>query len=253
MKEKITLKDLSHHSTDMSKQPINFRPLHYPANCLAWFYVKALPFVTPNQISILWGIMGIVACLVMTLGGYWNLVIGLSIYYFALLHDYIDGRISRVKKMSTIGGTYLDRFSHYVHRSLLLVGLGIGVYNTNGQIIYLYLGVGAGLLFAFDNLAKLKVYETFVNKNKFDLMKEQKDKFEEEGIQIFHKEKTTLYQTIKGYAFESLRPNNPFSLLTFSIIFNIPQYYLILMAIVTPVFFVRTFVNIYKRIGNIPG
>lgn len=247
MDKKLTLQDIRKASDDWSKHPLNIRILGPFSNYIAYFFARFIP-LTPNQLSFVWGFLGVLAAFIMALGGYWNMVLGAIVYHIAILIDYVDGEIAKARKITTIGGTYLDRLFHYIHRGLLLFGLGIGIYNTNGNIIYLYLGAGSCLFLLLDNLNKLKVYETFVNEKRPDLFKSIKEKYNEEGNQKFN---DGIVQTTKSYIVELLRPNNPFSFLFIAIVFNIPEYYLILLSIISPIFFFKNLITIYKKIGNI--
>jgi len=240
MTKKVTLKDIKNISGNWKEKTLNFHILGNISPYLSWLFAK-LPF-TPNQISFIWIIIGFIGIFIMGLGGYWFLLLGILIYHFAILLDYVDGEIARIRKKTTIGGAYVDMTFSWIFRSLLLLGLGIGIYNTNGNVIYFYLGIWSCLLLVFDNLAKLKVYEALIDEDRLDLIKKQKE--------IILKDKSFIQKT-KIYIIEMLRPFSPFSLIFFAILFNVPHYYLILMAIISPLVFVRSLINIYKEIGNI--
>ena len=148
------------------------------------------------------------------------------------------------------GGAYLDKFFHYFNRSLLLIALGIGVYNSPGDKVYLFMGMWAGIFLLFDSIGKLKLYEALISVNRLDLVFKEKEAFIEDGAT---KKGGGVFKTIKRYVAEALRPANPFSLIFFAIIFNVPQYYLILFAVLTPIIFISSFIRIYRRIGNVPS
>ena len=248
MNNKITLKDVK-KTRDISKLPINMQIYGKISPYVSYFFVRFIP-LTPNEISFLWGIIGFLGIFFIGLGGYTNMVIGILIFHLALFIDFIDGEVARATGNTTLGGTYLDRLFHYLHRALLLFALGFGIWNVTGNEIYLYLGLWSSFILIFDNLSKLKVYETFVNHNKLDLLETSKDAYTSDGCQNYH---GTFMQKVKAYAMELLRANNVLSLLFFAIIFNFVEAYLILMAVVSPIFFTRNFINIWKRVGNIPS
>jgi len=250
-KKKVTVKDMQGVlATNIKNYPLNFRPFAIISPYISCFFENYLPFITPNQISFIWGIIGFIGFYFMSLGGYMNMVLGILIYHFALLIDFVDGQLARFRKKTTLGGTYLDRFFTYVHRGLIVFALGIGVYNSTNQIMYLYIGLWSCFFLVFDNLNKLKVYETLINENKLKLLKDQWASYQSEGYQNYN---GTFVQSAMSYVIELLRPNNSFSLLFWAVIFNFPAPFLILMAIVSPVFFFRNLVSIYKRIGNLPS
>ncbi|MDD5133552.1 MAG: CDP-alcohol phosphatidyltransferase family protein [Candidatus Nanoarchaeia archaeon] len=256
MKEKITLADLKKDRHGKCKNlPIEFKPLSRVSPYVSYFFIKFLPF-TPNQVSFMWGILGLISVLVMSFGGYWNLLTGILIFHLSILLDYVDGDMARALKKKTIGGTYLDAFFSWTLRALLMLGLGTGLFNYSNNIIYYYLGIWCCILLLIDNLTKLKVHETMVSLGKYDLLKKLIDE-REENYEKGRKDstenwkQTSIFQKIKFYLPRFLTPNGMFSLLFFSIIFNFSQYYLILMSIIVLPFFIRNFIAIYKRIGNI--
>lgn len=246
MKKKLRLKDFKKACDDWSKHPINVRLLGPLSSYVAYFCYRFLP-ITPNQISFIWGIIGVIAAVIMALGGYLNILIGILVYHFAIFLDYLDGQMARASKNTTLGGTYLDRLFHYMHRGLLLLGLGIGLYNETGNAFYLYSGIAICLLFTWDNLAKVKVYETLINERMYENLKQTKKKYISLGNQEYF---GTFKQRVKAYTFEMLRPNNPFSLIFFAAVFGLSKYYFYLMAIIAPIFFLKTMVEVYRQIGN---
>ena len=246
---KITFKELKEGEEEKSHWLINAYPLSYLSVPLAWFFMRFLPFITPNQISFIWGFISLVGIFMIGLGGYFNMVIGILIYQFAILLDYVDGIIARVTKNTTIGGTYLDIVISWINRSLLVFALGVGIYNTSGNIIYAYIGLWTGFLFMADNLAKLKVYESLIEEDRLDIIQKEKDKI---ARIVEKKNNKGIIRYLKKLIPEMLRPFTPISLFFFAIIFNLSEAYLILITILVSVFCVKNFVGIYKKIGNIP-
>lgn len=247
MKREVNFKELKKNRDFKNKTlPIEFKILGKISPHLAYVFLRFTSF-TPNQITFIWGFIGFIAAFIMSLGGYLNLLIGILLYHFTALLDLVDGDMARALKKRTIGGSYLDYVFSWIIRSFLMFGLGIGLYNTYNEIIYFYLGILTGLLLLLDNLNKLKVYEALISIRNFDLLKElTKD------LNIdYAKNQKGFIQKTKFYLQRFLTPNGFFSVLFFSIIFNISQYYLILMSIIIPLFFIKNFIDIYKRIGNL--
>lgn len=249
MSKRITLKDIKESQEDYSKYPLTYYPLSYISPYISYFFTRFLPFITPNQISFLWGFIGIFSFYLISLGGYNSMLIGILVYHFAILLDYVDGEIARATKKTTIGGTYLDGIFTYIFRGLILVAIGLGAYHTTGQIVYLYFGGISCLLLTFDNLNKLKVYETMIARRKFSFFNDTKSLYKLESLQSFRK--GGFKQKLVSYVVEFLRPNAMFSLSFFAILFNITGYYLILMIFISFLIFIKNFIVIYKRIGNL--
>lgn len=244
MSEKITLE-----KTKGARSCLNFCPLEYAPFAAVSPYLSytALKLkIRTNEISLAWGILGVIAFIVMSFGGYWNLLGGILIYQFAIMLDFMDGEMARVlKAKDKIRGSYFDKFFHSTHRGLLMLGLGIGLYNTYGQVIYFYLGIWTCIILLIDNLSKVKVYEAVLTEGKSELLKLRDEIKEKE--KPYH---GNLIKKIRFYIPRFLTPNQPLSSLLFVILFNISQYYLILMAIISPIFFVKSFVQVYKKLGK---
>lgn len=247
MKQKMSLKEIN-ATRNHAKFPWNMRVLSYASLPFSYIFINFLPF-TANQITFMWGILALVGIFFIALGGYWNFLIGIIIFQFSLLIDHIDGSVARARKNSTIGGLYLDFFWHYIHRALLMLALGIGLFVMTKNTLYFYLGIWCSFLFLFDNITKLKVYETMLAFNRFDLLKKKEnlDKTSE-----YLQTKDNLNKKLKIYIGELMRPNQPFSLIFWAILFNLAIPYLIFMSIVLPFIFIDTFIKVYLKIGNLP-
>lgn len=250
MKKRYTVKEIK-KTRDYSKYPLNIQPTLRISPYISYFFIRFFPFITPNQISFMWEFIMLIGFFIMALGGYWNFLIGILIYHFAFIFDSVDGDIARATKRSTLGGAYLDKFFSWINRSLLLLVLGIGLYNVTENAIYFYLGVWCCLILVFDNLNKLKVYETFLSYDKFGLLKKKYKIEKEEYRTAGKKAQKNILGLIKSYVIDFLRPTSPFTLLFFAILFNITIPYLIFMAVIIPIFFIKNFISIYKKIGNI--
>ncbi len=246
--KKVTFKEIVKGSEDKSDWTINIYPLSYPSHIISWFIARFFPFITPNQISFFWEFLALIGIFIMSLGNYWNLLTGILIYQLAILFDYVDGQIARTTKKTTIGGTYLDFVFSWINRSLLMLALGIGLYRSSEEIIYFYFGLSTCLFLLFDNLAKLKVYETLFSKDMYDIIIKQRDKLRKSGRRV---QQANFIQKTKAFLVEMMRPFSPFSFLFFSILFNISEYYLIIMAILVPILFIKNFITIYKDIRHI--
>src|SRR3989344_1608279 len=245
------LKEVKEQTDHKSIYPLNWKILTSTGHLPSYFFIN-FTNLTPNQITLVWGFLGLIGTFLIALGGYTNMFIGILIYQLALWTDTVDGAVARLKNHKRVGGIYMDYFFHHVHRTLLLFTLGVGIFNTTGDIIYLYLGIWTGFFLVFDNLNKIKVYETFVIIGKYKELKKIKE-FYGGGEDGYYKERGGWIKNINFYFREMVRPNNPFTFLFLSILFNVPQYYLVLMTVLAPLFFVRNFVRVYKRIANLPN
>ena len=93
---KQTLKPEDAFVTVYLVDPIAVRFLHILAN-----YTK----ITPNQISLLAFVFGVISALLFYLGHFW---IGAISYYLSFLFDCMDGKLARLKKISSDVGFFYD-------------------------------------------------------------------------------------------------------------------------------------------------
>ena len=131
---------------------------------LTWIFAR-IP-ITANQITLLNLVVGLVGILIMSFGGYWNFLIGILIYTFSLSLDYSDGTIAKIKKIKSKKGKYLDFMMHEIHHTLMLIAIGIGVFKTTGNNIYIFLGVFCSYILSLIHLFKLNLYKVFYEDSK---------------------------------------------------------------------------------------
>ncbi|WP_460446901.1 CDP-alcohol phosphatidyltransferase family protein [Angustibacter aerolatus] len=100
--------------------------------------------VTPNQLTGLMVVVGLVAAAVLALPGWVAALcafVGIQLYFQL---DLVDGEVSRWKRMPSITGVYLDRVGAYLVEAAVMAGLGFraGAQHLGG---WTTLGLAAGL------------------------------------------------------------------------------------------------------------
>lgn len=206
---------------------------------ILFLYLK----ITPTTITFARYIVGLVGIVFIGLGGYEYTVIGLIIFHFSILLDYVDGEMFRYqtwktgKKDSILKGSFLDKVFDHSYRPLLLIAAGIGAFNQFGNIWFIYLGIAGAIFVSFDQMMKLKVLEVLVYKQQLHYLKEEKKKLESESgkLDIFY---------------ELFRINNP---LTLYFWFGIFGYLYVFLLIYVPLLFLlvmKTFYTQYRSIKN---
>ena len=105
--------------------------------------------LTPNQITVFWIFLQLLAAGLMLFGAYSLNVVGVLLYTFAMLLDYIDGQIARIKKMHSFTGIFLEEIGIYTGSPLFILCLSFGVARSFGDIRYFFLGVIAALCFLY--------------------------------------------------------------------------------------------------------
>ncbi|CAM5664588.1 CDP-alcohol phosphatidyltransferase family protein OS=Streptomyces tendae OX=1932 GN=GUR47_02600 PE=4 SV=1 [Streptomyces tendae] len=81
--------------------------------------------ITPNQLTYLMTVCGVLAAPALLVPGVWGAVLGVVAVQLYLLLDCVDGEIARWRKQYSLGGVYLDRVGAYLTDAAVLVGLGL--------------------------------------------------------------------------------------------------------------------------------
>lgn len=93
---------------------------------LSVFLVK-FTSITPNQVSYISFVLGVLGAYFILLGGYKNLVIGGSLAFAYNIFDMIDGRVARARGVSTVFGKWLDGMIDFTIFPLLIFALALSL------------------------------------------------------------------------------------------------------------------------------
>lgn len=101
--------------------------------------------VTPNQLTYLMTVFGVLAAPALLVPGIWGAVLGVVAVQLYLLLDCVDGEIARWKKQYSLSGVYLDRVGAYLTDAAVLVGFGLRAADLwgTGRIDWLWAFLGA--------------------------------------------------------------------------------------------------------------
>ena len=114
--------------------------------------------LTPNQITILSCVVGLLGALCFSLGGYWSPLIGALLLQFSVVLDCCDGEVARVKFLESPFGDTLDIICDTVVTIAIFVGMGIAVWKDGASHHALTLAsllvLGGGLAFPLVTLAE---------------------------------------------------------------------------------------------------
>ncbi len=173
--------------------------------------------ITPNHISILSFILGVLGAGFFCMGGYINLIIGGALAQLASIVDGCDGEIARLKfKASEFGGWFdavLDRYGD----AFLLFGLIYHVYLTDNRFLFIIIGFCA-------------IIGTFMNSytaDKYDGLMQRKLK---PGMQYFR-----IGRDVRTF------------IIFIGVLINQPLALLILIAVMTNVENVRRVIVLFKN------
>ncbi len=81
--------------------------------------------ITPNGLTYLMMLTGILAGAALVLPGIVGAVLGALLIQVYLLLDCVDGEVARWRRQTSLTGVYLDRVGHYMSEAALLTGLGL--------------------------------------------------------------------------------------------------------------------------------
>ncbi|MEU1435503.1 CDP-alcohol phosphatidyltransferase family protein [Streptomyces sp. NPDC005786] len=100
--------------------------------------------VTPNQLTYLMTIAGVLAAPALLVPGIPGALLGVLMVQLYLLLDCVDGELARWKKQFSLGGVYLDRVGAYLCDAAVLVGFGLRAADLwgTGRIDWLWAFLG---------------------------------------------------------------------------------------------------------------
>lgn len=100
--------------------------------------------VTPNQLTYLMTVFGVLAAPALLVPGIAGAVLGVLMVQLYLLLDCVDGEIARWKKQYSLSGVYLDRVAAYLCDAAVLAGLGLRAADLwgSGRIDWLWAFLG---------------------------------------------------------------------------------------------------------------
>lgn len=97
--------------------------------------------VTPNQLTTLSLLSGIIAAVCLASERYGVRVGGALLFVLSYILDNCDGDIARLKNLSSRFGEFYDTFCDWLIHAVLFTALGYGEYKISGSTIWLFLGL----------------------------------------------------------------------------------------------------------------
>lgn len=202
--------------------------------------------LTPNHISIIYGICGVIAGLCLASNINYLMVSGLIIFFLKGSLDWTDGFIAKIKNQKSSVGHILDTWGSHIGGLSLITSIGFYCYNNTQNDIYLFLTIIILFLriidfkfFAFHQL----FYELFNKDNNIEIERKNIEK----GI----KQTNIFAKIIKNFMDDRARTVDLVCLLIFIEIFfsinNFSKIILGLYLIKTIIFFLGTFYVYYYK------
>jgi phosphatidylglycerophosphate synthase len=115
--------------------------------------------ITPNQFTMITGLMAFIPVYFVLKGGYWNWLIGAAIYHLASVLDGVDGEIARMKMLHSKFGQWLDTIFDFSSMVAVLIALVISVQKPeHNQPFYIQNAGWAALIAAVGAILSIVVY-----------------------------------------------------------------------------------------------
>ncbi len=127
---------------------IIFRPISF-------LFVKLIynSNITPNQISTVALVFGILSGILYGFGTYEFLLLGSASFFICNTLDCMDGQLARLKKNGTKIGRVIDGFIDYTTSVSVFLGLGFAMTSITGEPVYSWvLTIAAGISKALQNM-----------------------------------------------------------------------------------------------------
>ena len=191
-------------------------------------------FFTPNQITLLSLLCGLLCAGCFSFGVHNLEVIGAFFLVISYTLDNCDGEVARIKNMSSEFGAKFDDMADWIVDASFFIALGYGVSQANEQIFWLWLGIIAALGAFIDYIVDLHYYAK--NKEKIDVITR-----EEQAVQ-FKQPHNTLDWLI--YIFHKLSRADFCFIVLILAVFNITYLLLPIAAIGAQIYWVT---DLFKR------
>lgn len=115
--------------------------------------------ITPNQFTFITGLLAFIPVYFVLKGGYWNWLIGATIYHLASVLDGVDGEIARMKMLHSKFGQWLDTIFDFTSMVAVLIALVISVQNPeHNQPFYIQNAGWAALFAAIGAILSIVIY-----------------------------------------------------------------------------------------------
>lgn len=123
--------------------------------------------VTPNQVTILSGLIGIAAGGLIARGGHWDAVVGALVLQLSAVFDDVDGELARLTQQFSEWGEMLDNSMDTVTHLAVFTGIIIAVSRTQGTEAVLWPGAmllsGVAITFALVTYLEQRVFPNSVD------------------------------------------------------------------------------------------
>ena len=104
-------------------------------------YLLQFTAVTPNHVSLIYCLSGIIAGAFLVTDNNSLMIVGLLIFFLKGSIDWTDGLIARIKNQTSSVGHILDTWGSHIGTISLITSIGIYCFNLTSNNIYLFLTI----------------------------------------------------------------------------------------------------------------
>ena len=148
--------------------------------------------VTPNQVTVVSLILGLAGAFLFVFSAWYLDILGGLLLVACYVLDNCDGEIARIKNLSSEFGARLDDIVDSAVDTSFFIFLGYGTAQANGQQVWLWLGLAAGLGALIDfwveqiRESRLRGKEGIKSREEFAMQPKQPEDKIDWLIYIFH-------------------------------------------------------------------
>ena len=109
------------------------------SSILIFFFQNS--FVTPNSLTILYALLGLLSGILLATGNENLILIGLLIIFFKGIIDWSDGLLARLSNKTSLLGSLLDEWAGLIGSYSFIIGYGFYLYNKTNEIYFIILSI----------------------------------------------------------------------------------------------------------------
>ena len=163
------------------------------ANLITPYFLKTN--LTPNHITIISGIFGVIGSLMLISTQHYYLIISAILIQLYAILDLVDGDVARIKNLQSAFGMWLDIFFDKLIDFLIILSLTLGIFFDTNEVIYLIIGVALMGIVFFNQFTMVLNDTVFKSARNNDVASEYKETFNKSLIHRFIFKSLTLFRT----------------------------------------------------------
>ena len=134
--------DIDRQSSNYRRDIANWEDIYIGRRISIWItYFLRNSSISPNQVTGLWLILGILGALLLIPGKYWMSIPAVLLLYVSWILDNVDGELARYRKQFSITGNLLDMMGHLIIFPTVFCCLTFSMILDCGNAIVIFLGL----------------------------------------------------------------------------------------------------------------